>query len=148
MYSAEIQRLEVYDWLWVINGRPYDFTTKISDLQGLVHIHLRVWIYALYHGIFKKNGKQIWGNFVKMKTCVVGDNNWKRDMERNKWKQIRDCGWKGGEWLGFSYPSWWNFRDPTTTAGCPHSTYPAHAAKTYKITHITPHLIYFANIFL
>ena len=32
---AQIQILEVYDWLWVIRGCSYDFTTKMSDLLAL-----------------------------------------------------------------------------------------------------------------
>ena len=47
-YSTKIQGLEVYDWLWVILGRLYDFTTKMPDLQGLAHVYSIVWIFALY----------------------------------------------------------------------------------------------------
>ena len=41
----KIESLEVYDWLWVMRGLPYDFTSKMADLRGLAHVYSKVLIY-------------------------------------------------------------------------------------------------------
>ena len=34
--------------------RPYDFTTEIPELQGLILVYFRVWIYALKYSLKRR----------------------------------------------------------------------------------------------